>query len=112
MMRIKYDDNLQVIAAYFLINPSLFTGISANDQSIKVSVFPNPVSYELFVLHDAADGSQLSIYDESGKCILQVELETQAQVISCSSIKAGNYFFNITAKSGKILYNDKIIIIK
>lgn len=111
MMRIKYDDNLQPKAAYFLINPVLFTGTKEKSVQLTSKVFPSPATNELFLLHNATGKNKLIIYDVSGKIVYDKWMVNTVHQLSCENFSSGTYFYQVVNLKGILVLKDKFMVL-
>jgi len=79
------------------------TGIADNNIQ-NVTVYPNPASNELYLTN--ADGSNLQIFDMSGKLILSAKYEGRVDV---SAIPSGSYLVRIATQYGFVLRKVQIV---
>ncbi len=84
-------------------DPSLTTtGISENNNSASISVYPNPANSSITVRHGFSVGSNpmLSVTNIVGQNVLNVLLTNQEQSIDISKLTKGVYFATIVSKEG------------
>jgi hypothetical protein len=91
----------------FLAGP---TSVSSNEKNIVFSLSPNPGT-DIFMLDIAkADKAVVTVYDITGKKILEKEAAQGKQTIDLSANPAGSYF--VTVKTNKEVISKKIILTK
>jgi hypothetical protein len=64
----------------------------------RILIYPNPVESEITVSIEGKDEKSLvviSIYDQSGRLMLNDNSATELNVLNLSHFPAGNYFMNI-----------------
>jgi subtilisin family serine protease len=88
-----------------LFNPD-FTVSNKNKISAKLSYFPNPAEVELFISANANLVKEINIFNTLGELIL---VNTNSNSINVSGLSAGIYYFNVRAKDGSLLINEKFI---
>ncbi|WP_396175061.1 T9SS type A sorting domain-containing protein [Flavobacterium sp.] len=85
---------------------SIDDGLIANEE---INVYPNPTSQFLFIGKET-DGNykNVSIYDTSGKLLLEKSDHNYKDAIDVSTLAIGNYFI-LSRSSTNILYRNKFI---
>ena len=103
-------DDLQDFVTIDLIDNTIETFV----PNIKVSAFPNPFVEGLTIEMQGVNltQSELKIYDESGRLVLQKDFNGNQVQISSSNLSAGILIFNIenkgqTITTGKLILNVK-----
>jgi N-acetylneuraminic acid mutarotase len=95
---------------FWQFNP-IDNSIGLEEDAIEIKVFPNPASEIVCIssknLHSAINGN-ISIFDLSGKQLLEAPLQYFQQNIDISSLKTGIYYLQIS-NNGQIIYQDKLI---
>ena len=85
------------------------------ESASKVSVYPNPTNGEMTIKYfiPKNEKAEFAIYDLAGKKITSYQLtgESNQIIISEKNLYAGIYFYNVIS-NGKIVKQDKIVIIK
>jgi hypothetical protein len=92
-------------------DPSLTTAVQdINKEAFALSVYPNPVSDQLFFeLKDAAQISSLQIVDINGRIVERIQNPTQSPILNVSNLSNGFYFYQLQLADGKIA-NGKIVV--
>lgn len=75
-------------------------GLSSNDLSKKVSLYPNPITNEMNI--DVTDASLVSIevFSATGQSVYSESVSTSSAMISTSNWESGVYFVNINTLEG------------
>ncbi|MEI6489213.1 MAG: nidogen-like domain-containing protein [Bacteroidota bacterium] len=82
-------------------DPSLTTtGISENNNSASISLYPNPTSSTITVKHGFGSSASLSITNVVGQMVMTSLLTSQEQTIDISKLTKGIYFATIVSKEG------------
>ncbi len=76
------------------------TSISNTAGFEQINVYPNPTTQQL-IIENATSGTQLAIYDISGKLVIQQQLNTPKEWINVSALSSGMYLIRMTNKDGK-----------
>jgi PKD repeat protein len=76
------------------------TGISNTPGFEQINIYPNPTTQQL-IIENATNGTQLAIYDISGKLVIQQQLNTPKEWINVSTLSSGMYLIRMTNKDGK-----------
>ena len=75
---------------------SLVTAI-LDETEVNYSIYPNPVSQNLYVLYPAnVNNIEIKIFDSLGKCIADVKSDGNPLNFDFSNFNAGVYIINIT----------------
>lgn len=90
--------SLEFNPGYILNYQNFQLSISEQNQ-IQFSIYPNPVSDQLFISSENLQIEKISIYSMSGKQVLETELEEES--VDVSNLSEGLYFIEITSKEGK-----------
>ena len=103
-------DDLQDFVTIDLIDNTIETFV----PNVQVSAFPNPFVEGLTIEMQGINltQSELKIYDESGRLVLQKDFNGNQVQISSSNLSPGILIFNIenkgqTITTGKLMYNVK-----
>lgn len=75
-------------------------GLSSNDLSQIVSLYPNPVSNELNINSNNAEILCVEVFNATGKSIYSDRLNSVGTTISTSNWESGVYFVNIRTNNG------------
>lgn len=80
-----------------------------SDEYVLVEIYPNPVSDEIFVLNNNSKQEihNISIYDNSGRIVKELNKPTFQNQISMSNMASGAYF--IVVSMSEMVYHKKII---
>lgn len=73
-----------------------------------ISIYPNPVSSELNVIHDGSNHHSVEIYDVFGKQVLR----TSESTIDVTSLDQGNYIIRVYDANKAIITSKPIVIIR
>jgi hypothetical protein len=78
------------------------TGIMENDLSDKIEVYPNPFEDHIDIKMDASliSLAKLRLYDISGKCMLEKQLNDAENIISTQDLSSGTYLLKIFTDEG------------
>ena len=93
-----------------VVGASYYIGVEENSPSTgsgAFTVYPNPVRNTLHIEGDL-DGSQMSIYDITGRKVLETEGQSE---LSVDGLCDGLYFLRVITAEGRVL-NQKFIIEK
>ena len=93
-----------------VVGASYYIGVEENSPStgsVVFTVYPNPVRNTLHIEGDL-DGSQMSIYDITGRKVLETEGQSE---LSVDGLCDGLYFLRVITAEGRVL-NQKFIIEK
>lgn len=79
---------------------SLTNDVPKMDVENLISIYPNPASQSIRVKYDLKAKSELLIYDQLGKQVLQISLDAYRKEISIdvTTFNNGIYFFKISGK--------------
>jgi hypothetical protein len=82
---------------------SVATGITENNSSDQISIYPNPANGDITVNHkiDLNAEPVVVISDVIGKTVLSVPCNSNQQKMDISNLPQGIYFATITSKNGK-----------
>lgn len=82
---------------------SVATGITENNISELISIYPNPSNGMLTVNHHLDQNSNpvISLVDVIGKTVLSASLTNNIQTLDINNLPQGIYFATITSKEGK-----------
>jgi hypothetical protein len=90
--------------------------VTAIDQisakKLKLKVYPNPVSLELQVEVEkdgASNEFNLSLFDITGKLIIQKKIEKPVETIDMQYNLQGSYLLKVFTASGKLLQTFKVL---
>jgi trimeric autotransporter adhesin len=80
------------------------------DASVKVRIYPNPVSDKLNV-YVVGDNTQrmLTLFDLGGKVIYTQTLNDMFTTLGLQKLATGVYLIKITQPDGKVLYSEKFV---
>ncbi len=84
-----------------IIAATIYTGVNEN-QSMTLSVYPNPADNEAFVTIEEAGLNMVSVYDIQGRMVsnMSVEAEAGEQVrLSAEMLGSGVYFVRVSSDS-------------
>jgi hypothetical protein len=91
----------------FVTTIDVMTSIESEVSSTVVSVFPNPFT-GAFIVNNANERGQLSLYNNTGALVKEQWLELGEQTISTGELTAGIYFYSIVSKE-QIVSSGKLI---
>ncbi|MBD80674.1 MAG: hypothetical protein CL840_17295 [Crocinitomicaceae bacterium] len=74
---------------------------------VDVNVFPNPFNDKLTISGLEAENFSVSIYDLSGKSVIQIE--SSLSEINLGELTKGMYFMHIINDQGNIIHSEKIL---
>ncbi|MEO6190530.1 MAG: T9SS type A sorting domain-containing protein [Saprospiraceae bacterium] len=95
--RIKWNENLSLK--------------SDDPNKSQLVSFPNPWNDSYYIYVDNAEEKNLEIYNNSGKLIKTITFNENDIFIYKRDLKiAGEYFFNIKLKNGKVIHNGRFIM--
>jgi hypothetical protein len=109
------DPNLGV-GTELVIDSLNFTGtVGINEvaNSIKsVNIYPSPADKQLTVDVELIVQTDLNytLFDLSGKKVLNASMSTAKETIDVSSLKAGNYILSLTDNADNVLYTKNVSI--
>jgi hypothetical protein len=99
-----------IFGFYYIENVSLYrdsvTNIDESENKFAISVYPNPVTSNLFFLKNTTKPFEILIIDVYGRIIYTFKSYTQNS-IDLSSLERGTYF--IQFDFGSIIINEKIV---
>jgi len=83
---------------------------AVSDPSVKVKIYPNPVSDRLSV-YVVGDNTQriLTLFDLSGKVIYTQSLNDMFTTLALQKLASGVYLIKITQPDGKVLFSEKFV---
>jgi len=70
-------------------------------NKMSVKVYPNPTVNEIFVYNPAGDTINVSLYNISGKLVLQKEFNHTNNTLNMSDIESGVYFLVVETPQGE-----------
>lgn len=106
---IYFDYNAPVTTNTTLNTIVSNTSINTPNIDSKIKLFPNPVTFDLYVVLDNLEEVQnFNIFDVTGRLILSGYLSKINNKISTKNLSGGLYFLNIKLKNGKNIV-DKFI---
>lgn len=97
-----YVDDLGVVT-----NPTV--GIEGA-TSTRVSIFPNPVSDNLYIDMAGVEGATASIFDMTGKKVAQHNLSAKVNNINVTNLAKGMYVYQVRIDNNTVLKTDKFIV--
>jgi serine protease AprX len=85
---------------------ALTNALSINDNEFeKFRAYPNPVGAQLFLqLPSSSESSQATIFDITGKLILQKTLTNSFVILDMSALASGLYILNLQTEGAAITY--------
>jgi len=89
------------------------TTTSTENESVlseNISLFPNPARGIVTFQSDHQQSGVLKLFDLTGKCILQKEIEQQSETISIDQLTPGIYFVNFVNQNGTRSFHSKLTI--
>ena len=90
-----------------VVGASYYIGLDEQESDASLHLYPNPAS-DMLHLEGDFEGSQVSLYDLTGRKVYQSEYQTEIPV---DQLNDGMYFLNITTREGQVI-NQKFIIRK
>ena len=90
-----------------VVGASYYIGVQEANEAETLQLYPNPVGNTLHIEGDI-HGSQVSIYDLTGRMVYQSAYQT---IIPVDQLNDGLYFLNIVTEEGQVI-NKKFIIKK
>lgn len=98
-----FRNNNQLIYYNTNYNYCYANNIGINDfENPKISVYPNPITDNLFIENILNKDSQLQIFDVYGRLVFNQNLIEQNNTISVSNLKRGIYYVEIYNKNNKV----------
>jgi hypothetical protein len=89
-----------------------FAGIKQiTETNIKISLYPNPTSGDLYIYSSSTDVLTINIYDVSGVLVETYKTNGMITKASMQNLSKGCYFYNTSTKDGALISTGKIIII-
>lgn len=83
---------------------------NASFETAGLSLYPNPAENEFFIQNSKnLQNLYLSLFDVTGKLLVNQSLETGTNSISTSSLTSGLYLVTVQDKEGNI-YNSKLVL--
>jgi hypothetical protein len=76
----------------------------------KIAVYPNPVSENLFVNMAGISGASVSVFDITGKKVMQHNLTEKLNSINVASLANGMYVYQVSNNAKEILKTGKFIV--
>jgi len=89
----------------FVLSPPENQNSNILENSIEVSIFPNPFNEELIIQMNSNDNFNISIFDIHGKMVLNEKKNTSCKLYP--KLDSGVYFLEVNSE--KVSYNVKII---
>lgn len=97
-----YVDDLGLV-----YNPTVGVDEASAD---KIAVYPNPVSENLFVNMAGVQGANVSIFDITGKKVIQHNLTEKLNSINVASLANGMYVYQLSNNAKETLKTGKFIV--
>ena len=82
-------------------------GISTNNNSLEVNIFPNPVISTLAININNIEEAEIILYDLSSRKLLQ-QTFTNTTTINTEQLAKGMYLYEVRNRNG-IIKNGKVI---
>jgi lysophospholipase L1-like esterase len=92
-----------------VVNLEGYLSLMTNDL-IKIKMYPNPVSSELFIENPQNIALEISIYNSMGQLVISEKANQEASQIDCSQLRNGQYIVHITSEHFN--QTQKIIVMK
>ena len=89
----------------FVLSPPENQNSNILENSIEVSIFPNPFNEEIIIQMNSNDNFNISIFDIHGKMVLNEKKNTSCKLYP--KLDSGVYFLEVNSE--KVSYNVKII---
>ncbi|MGE0568436.1 MAG: M1 family aminopeptidase, partial [Bacteroidia bacterium] len=90
-------------------NSLLPNGIIEENGSSDVKISPNPSNDYFYIALNKADDYLLKVYDSSGRLIKEDAFQDQTFSLDLSPVSEGIYLLELYNKSGKLVYNSKLV---
>lgn len=100
---VMYVDDLGVV-----YNPSV--GVDEAAATKEISVYPNPVSENLFVNMAGIQGANLSVFDITGKKVAQHTMSEKVNNINITALAKGMYVYQVNSSTNEVLKTGKFIV--
>jgi len=91
------DDNF-----YIVVNTDIITSVTVNQDSPDINIYPNPVSQKLTITSRNNKPLNISVFDLSGKLMIQKELSDPSQDIDISLLPKGVYLIEVTCQDWSV----------
>lgn len=75
-------------------------GLSSNDLSKNISLYPNPISNEMHINVSGEAIRSIEVFNTTGQSVFSKTLDVANITVSTSNWESGVYFVNITTQSG------------
>ncbi len=85
-------------------------GINAADAKESITVYPNPVSENLYVNMAGILGANVSIFDITGKKVAQQILTEKLNSVNLASLANGMYVYQVNSSANGTLKTGKFIV--
>lgn len=85
-------------------------GIESHQKLKPISIFPNPTSSHFIIQKSTAEIVQFNLYNLIGVKVLSTALTQEQTEIKNLQLPQGAYLFSITAQSGKMIQNGKMVV--
>ena len=89
-------------------------GIQELKQNSNLNIYPNPATNELHIFQSAMSNEQLavSMFDITGKQVMEDVLFNNTYIINTSSLVEGMYFIRILNTQKQLIIAQKVIVSK
>jgi hypothetical protein len=80
---------------------SIFVGIDKVNNSLNISVYPNPATEKIMVvIPKGKNGSYITIFNIEGQELFQQEINATSTIIDVGGLKSGIYFVKVVGIKG------------
>ncbi|MGE0635039.1 MAG: T9SS type A sorting domain-containing protein [Bacteroidia bacterium] len=84
-------------------------GINAADAKENITVYPNPVSENLFINMAGIQDASVSIFDITGKKVFHQNLNEKVNTINVNALANGMYVYQVSSNTSETLKTGKFI---
>ena len=105
------NDGLNFIDSVDVIVDAVLGVESIVNDPLEVSVYPNPTKGVLKIKMNNIKNAELTIYDVSGKVVLNKTIIQNMSVLDISFLKEGSYFYTIKDLNSNYMKREVLIVI-
>ena len=93
-------------------NPNLVSINEINNQKVKVTTYPNPMtSYSTISIEDkSSQNNTIAIFNSTGELVSTIPMDKNYATIQRNNLSSGIYFYSITNENSNTITTGKIII--
>lgn len=113
LVEIRTETGGAINSIHFRSQPSeCCVGVEENELGVKFNVYPNPASEMITVLTTHNEQSFISMYDMTGREVLNQSISQAQSQFSVENLANGMYLYRIQDANGKLIKAEKIMVQK